>query len=319
MSKLWELVFTRAQRDVLMVMADHADDSGICWPGVPKISYLTDISERQVQRIMRDLEDDRIIERLDDGLGGRKENGRGNTSRYQLRLDRAQKKPPFRYADGSLESNGDTTSPLEVKGDIPRALPAVSEDEKANGDTTSPLPNGDTVTPLGAPNGDVGDTLNGDIHGAKGDIAASPEPPLTEPSDTKDTSAPVVAADFDSSLEAYSERPEVHTLVGLLKLLVERNLDRPLRKWNPAIQKRWMDSCRLLLDRDNISTTEIERVMRWATSDPFWKKNILSFPTFRDHFDRLQLGAQGAQTQGGGSQRRGYVPAEHDYGDTVVR
>lgn len=130
------------------------------------------------------------------------------------------------------------------------------------------------------------------------------------------SSAPVVAADFDSSLEAYKDRPELHTLVGLLKTLIERNLDRPLRKWTPAIEKRWLDSCRLMLDRDMISTTEIERVIRWATSDPFWKKNILSFPTFREQFDRLQLGMQSAQPD---SQRRTFDPSDHDYGDTVVR
>ena len=62
MSAVWE----RAPVDggsllVLLAMADFANDNGICWPSVPSLARKSRLSERQVQRVLRDLEDSKLI------------------------------------------------------------------------------------------------------------------------------------------------------------------------------------------------------------------------------------------------------------------
>ena len=69
MSAVWE----KAPVDggsllVLLAMADFANDNGICWPSVPTLALKSRLSERQVQRVLRDLEDAKLI-MVDKGTG----------------------------------------------------------------------------------------------------------------------------------------------------------------------------------------------------------------------------------------------------------
>lgn len=107
-----------------------------------------------------------------------------------------------------------------------------------------------------------------------------------ETSTEREASSPVVVdVEFAQSIEQLvKDRPEIGTLVTLLKSKVENNTGRSCR-----VSKRWYDSCRLLLDNDHRSTVEVHRVIEWATSDEFWRANILSFPKLREKFDTLLL------------------------------
>ncbi len=51
----------------------------------------------------------------------------------------------------------------------------------------------------------------------------------------------------------------------------------------------WRDACRLLLDEDGRDVTAIERVIRWATADEFWRSTIVSPAKLRQHFGTLTL------------------------------
>ena len=62
MSAVWE----KAPVDggsllVLLAMADFANDNGICWPSLPALGRKARLSERQVRRVLRDLEDAKLI------------------------------------------------------------------------------------------------------------------------------------------------------------------------------------------------------------------------------------------------------------------
>lgn len=58
----------------------------------------------------------------------------------------------------------------------------------------------------------------------------------------------------------------------------------------PEITASWRDSARLLLTRDSRTSAEAHRLIAWATNDTaFWKRNILSMPTFRKQYDKLRL------------------------------
>ena len=52
----------------LLAMADFANENGICWPSVPSLARKSRLSERQVQRVLRDLEDAKLI-MVDAGTG----------------------------------------------------------------------------------------------------------------------------------------------------------------------------------------------------------------------------------------------------------
>lgn len=141
MGQVYELAVKRPQREVLMALADHSDDDGNCWPGIPYLAWKTDYSERQVQRIIRELQSLRLVEVVGNEFGGRSSDGTGLSRRYILHLDRGVKKSPFKPA------KGDEKSPL--KGDTQMSgLRVTSDPDK------------------------------GDIHGDKGDTQMSPKPSL---------------------------------------------------------------------------------------------------------------------------------------------
>lgn len=60
----------------------------------------------------------------------------------------------------------------------------------------------------------------------------------------------------------------------------------------PAITPTWRREARLLLDRDRRPYQEAEALMRWAAEDRFWRRNVLSIPKFRNHYDRLLMEAR---------------------------
>lgn len=57
MSACWDLQgMTPAQKAVLVSLADQANDSGVCWPGIKTIERRTCLSERAVQEALRWLQ-----------------------------------------------------------------------------------------------------------------------------------------------------------------------------------------------------------------------------------------------------------------------
>ncbi len=60
----------------------------------------------------------------------------------------------------------------------------------------------------------------------------------------------------------------------------------------PTRGKTNIDAARLMLDADKRDITEVHRVIDWATSDEFWRANVLSASTLRRQYDRLLLASQ---------------------------
>lgn len=52
---------------------------------------------------------------------------------------------------------------------------------------------------------------------------------------------------------------------------------------------KWIDCIELMLKKDKRLAVNIKRVMEWATSDSFWKTNILSPEKLRKKFDALEM------------------------------
>lgn len=167
MAEVWTLVLTSGQRDVLLVLADHADDDGICWPSVRRIAWKTDKDPRSVRRILRGLEEQKVIQCV-----GNEKGGYDRPRIYKIFLKRADKKSPYPGDDPETQIKGGLTS--GITGD--EFPTSTGEDE------TPALSEGEDIS------GQRGDATarSTDTDARRGDIAMSAEPPLNhqEPPNT---------------------------------------------------------------------------------------------------------------------------------------
>lgn len=121
-----------------------------------------------------------------------------------------------------------------------------------------------TTTPAPRPVDDDGFAYDGDL---------LDEPPQSPKSDAK-TEPP---------------RPDVDALC-------ERLHDRIVANGNRAgkITDAWKRAARLLLDKDGVTVAQAEAVVDWCQADEFWAPNILSMPTFRKQYPKLEAKARAA-------------------------
>lgn len=89
-------------------------------------------------------------------------------------------------------------------------------------------------------------------------------------------------------------RPDVDGIIQGFSQLLEANDV----KHNPG--KSWHDAARLLIDKDGYTPEQIMFVAKFATTDDFWKSNVLSVPKLREKFEALKIKAQ-AQSKTGSS------------------
>lgn len=110
----------------------------------------------------------------------------------------------------------------------------------------------------------------------------SPSPSLIEDSSSQATRRRVLP-DVDS---------DAYRLATLLRSLVLKN--NPKAKVpadTPEGLFAWYGDIDKLLRIDNRTPGEVEGIIRWSQSDPFWLANILSGKTLRAQFDKLVLKA----------------------------
>lgn len=162
---------------VMIALADHANDDGICWPSVPRVAALARLSDRHATRMIRALEtDDRLISVT-------RRRGAGHTNTYQLHMQPLISPPPDAIAE-SLNLPGaavaDELTALTPKPDTPSPLYSVGKH--------------DTVSYLHAEN--KSDTVsglqnNGDRTANKPDKSAD-KPDIAMSSDPVDPNDPLV-------------------------------------------------------------------------------------------------------------------------------
>lgn len=144
LSAVWDLDLGRNQRDVLEVLAWHANADGLCWPSKARIMYKTSLSESTVKRALTGLKKRGLVT-VEDHAGG----GRGKTPLYRVRPEKGVKKPPF--TEWLAEQKGFTQD--------------VEDEEK-----------GATLPPLPDQKGFTGNEKGGQDEHEKGFKAVTPEP-----------------------------------------------------------------------------------------------------------------------------------------------
>lgn len=82
MTRVWESEMpTHAHKLVLLAFADYADEEGRCWPSVGRVATRSQISRRQVQRVVSDLKKSGLLEVVEKERQHR-------TPTYQIRGDK---------------------------------------------------------------------------------------------------------------------------------------------------------------------------------------------------------------------------------------
>ena len=115
----WSQVLPPAPKLILMALADNADDGGYCWPRVKKIAERCSVSERTVQRTLKNFETSallKVIRRF------RPEDGRQTSNGYQLSLqaysDRLSPTPVRRHPAHDIDGTHGATKPCRGEGGI---------------------------------------------------------------------------------------------------------------------------------------------------------------------------------------------------------
>lgn len=121
MTAVWERSdLSQSQTLVALALADHANDLGLCWPSIERIALKARISQRQVQRIIKQLESLGIVTINRGGRGAKST----NQFRFSIKGDTVSPIPETRVTPEALRvtpmtNKGDTAmspeSPLTIK------------------------------------------------------------------------------------------------------------------------------------------------------------------------------------------------------------
>lgn len=116
----------------------------------------------------------------------------------------------------------------------------------------------------------------------------------TSQSDYKETSQSITEEYTDKHTEEYTDKsPQSHkrydgnsTYMKLAQRLLGHIQQRD-PKYKDRNMQTWADDMRKLVELDNRSVEEVERVLDWSQQDTFWQTNILSPNKLRKHFSKL--------------------------------
>ncbi len=109
-----------AQRLILLVIAEHADHSGIAWPSVQTIARLANCSARYVKDTIAKLKSgELVLER-----GG----GRGRSNRYRIPLERVNSGSPI--ADPERVNSGTERVNSEARKGEPQITRTIKNHQR---------------------------------------------------------------------------------------------------------------------------------------------------------------------------------------------
>jgi helix-turn-helix protein len=146
MTRVWDHSRHKGSQLVLLLaLADHADDDGVCWPATPHLAQKIRMSERQTQRILDTLIASKEIAHLPG-------NGRGHPSHYAVLVGMNREQHARSLA--KLREKGDKLTPNDTGNDdkltpfeeervtFPPGKGDIFEEERVTSSTPKQSPNG---------------------------------------------------------------------------------------------------------------------------------------------------------------------------------
>lgn len=101
----FEQPVSATEKVVLLALADHADNSGLCWPSIALLMQRAHVGERTVQRAVQSLEQGGFLVRE----RRHRENGSDTSNLYRLRLDRVSQ-----GVSGSVKKSQETSGGVNL-------------------------------------------------------------------------------------------------------------------------------------------------------------------------------------------------------------
>lgn len=89
MSRVWKLDLLTQDKFILLAFADHADDSGFCYPSLARVAWKCGLSKDTVRRALARLVVAGLVQIEQKG------NGLGHPSQYRLIVDKGSNLQPF--------------------------------------------------------------------------------------------------------------------------------------------------------------------------------------------------------------------------------
>ena len=141
MAWAWRQQLSGPEKLVLMAIADHADDDGICWPGNAHIARKCNLSQRSVQRHIKNLIDNGFMT----AYRRYRETGGQTSNRYVLNVDGVTNS---HGGDDRLTWGGDpTVTPITIiepsneltTTTVPEWIEVLSAKDKPEPDTVARL------------------------------------------------------------------------------------------------------------------------------------------------------------------------------------
>lgn len=125
LSQVWEMLgLDPHEKLVMLALADHADDAGVCYPSIARLCERTGMKERGVQMVLKRLREKRMVQVQ---VGG----GRRATSLYRIIAN------PALDAGKGISANPAPDAPAHEK---PRIQNPVSDAETPHSTALNPAP-----------------------------------------------------------------------------------------------------------------------------------------------------------------------------------
>lgn len=140
MNWAWQQRLAPAPKLILMALADAADDEGICWPSVAKVSSKCCVSERTVQRVIQEFVAHDLLQvtRRFSSTGRQKSNGYLLKMNARSYLDKLSPSPAAQEYEGDNLSGRGATSDVGDEGDT--VLSPLEPPEKSSEQPQPPHP-----------------------------------------------------------------------------------------------------------------------------------------------------------------------------------
>lgn len=181
MGEIWGLALPREQKYVLLSLADHADHEGChVYPSLGLIAWKTDYSERQIRRVMAELEKSGVLIPTNRAIG--------QVTEYRIDLSSVTRKESRTANVGRPASGNKPIKPVNKPLDI------LSQANKPLDILTETPGHFDTYTP------DIFDTCSYSLY------EPSIEPPI-EPNKTREIAPVVVEGFIEKSADNSAKKP----------------------------------------------------------------------------------------------------------------
>lgn len=134
---------------------------------------------------------------------------------------------------------------------------------------------------------------SGNTHPRETQPTPSVDPPETlRPGTEEQRNRGTEEKDPSSEVADAPIRPEIEHLLDYLDAAIASNGAKL-----PTRTKKNTDAARLLIDKDGHTIDDVKRAIDWATTDEFWRSNILSMSKLREKYDTLRMAATRQRTQ----------------------